>query len=447
VLATKNTLSRRLCYLGLVLFVGTTVAIVALGVGWRWVVLWGLVLFVLVVTTTARSNGDTAMLVAGAAVVWTLAQQGVPLPKTLQPRDGDTVMVAMGDSFMSGEGAPTYFKGTNTEGKNQCRRAPTSYAARLVGSHAAAVPNHLVFLACSGAVAVNIYSEPQQPDDPPGSNGGLTQLANLVQQRDASHLHVEFVLLSIGGNDALFGSIAKTCVLPGNCAALGNAWLDHLSHVESALDVTYAKIAGALPGVRVIVVPYPDPIGDKKCDDATFSPREQVFLDIFTKALNETVRRAAARAGFEYAETMPGALKGIQLCDGRHGKAGVNFLKANPVEGLTEEALNPANWFHNSLHPNKEGHAAMSRTLERWLVDNPHASTPVDGIAGAGADDVAGLGDACRNLSEADLANCTNDWALERTSGFVLSRGWLILIVIAGAWLIALRIVFSWRTQ
>ena len=67
-------------------------------------------------------------------------------------------MVAMGDSFMSGEGAPTYFKGTNTKGKNQCRRAPTSYAARLVGSHAAVVPDHLVFLACSGAVAVNIYS-------------------------------------------------------------------------------------------------------------------------------------------------------------------------------------------------------------------------------------------------------------------------------------------------
>ena len=78
VLTTKNTLSRRLCYVGLVLFVGTTVAIVALGVGWRWVVLWGLVLFVLVVTTTARSNGDTAMLVAGAAVVWTLAQKAFP---------------------------------------------------------------------------------------------------------------------------------------------------------------------------------------------------------------------------------------------------------------------------------------------------------------------------------------------------------------------------------
>jgi hypothetical protein len=123
VLATKNTLSRRLCYVGLALFGGTIVAIVVLGVGWRWVALWGLVLFVMVVTTTARSNGDTAMLIAGAAVVWTLAQQGVPLPKRLQPSDGDTVMVAMGDSFMSGEGAPTYFKGTNTKGKNQCRRA------------------------------------------------------------------------------------------------------------------------------------------------------------------------------------------------------------------------------------------------------------------------------------------------------------------------------------
>jgi lysophospholipase L1-like esterase len=280
---------------------------------------------------------------------------------------------------------------------------------------------------------------------------GLSQLAQLAELRSSGHVDVAFVLLSIGGNDALFGSIARTCVLPGDCSDLGGAWLDHLAQVEGTIKESYGELRAALPDVPVVVVPYPIPLADDRCGYSPFSRNEHRFLQRFTRELDELLRRTAATVGFHYVDTMPDALAGRRVCDDRAGRIGVNVFAANGVSGLTEEVMNPANWFHNSMHPNQRGHAAMRATLLRWLEDHrplaPRATSsndPVRDVIGI-EDVVRDAGDSCRGV--VDVEDCTNDWMLARTSALLLTRGWLLLLCVLGAWLFALQVVRAYRKR
>ena len=76
-----------------------------------------------------------------------------PVPKPA----GSPVIAALGDSFISGEGAASYFEGTNVKGTSECRRAPTAYPNRLVRQPPEVLDDDLVFVACSGDNAIDIY--------------------------------------------------------------------------------------------------------------------------------------------------------------------------------------------------------------------------------------------------------------------------------------------------
>ena len=70
-------------------------------------------------------------------------------------------IVALGDSYMSGEGAGTFFRGTDRGRSDACRRAPTAYPVRVARALAARPPARydgacLTFVACSGARTWNI---------------------------------------------------------------------------------------------------------------------------------------------------------------------------------------------------------------------------------------------------------------------------------------------------
>jgi hypothetical protein len=213
--------------------------------------------------------------------------------------------------------------------------------------------------------------------------------------------------------------------------------------VGATLEATYSAIADALPGVKVAVVPYPVPIAAHGCDWSAFSGREHRFLNRFTARLDATVTRAAAHQGFSVVDTMPGALIGLRLCDGRPGDAGVNFLAANSVFGSLEQSVNPTNWVHNSLHPNARGHEAMRAALVAWLVahpDLPAASPPPDDVAAATVD---GSHSPC--VAAADLDSCTKDWMIRELARVLLTEGLLLLPVLAGAWLVALQLLRMWR--
>jgi hypothetical protein len=129
-------------------------------------VVGGLLLFLFLGAIVANTPADVLIVVAVLALVWASLPRGVSPAEAVVPEAGESVMVALGDSYMSGEGAGRFYNGTNHRHENECRRAPTAYAALIVAEgddDRDAIPDDLAFLACSGAKGVDIYQRAQHP--------------------------------------------------------------------------------------------------------------------------------------------------------------------------------------------------------------------------------------------------------------------------------------------
>jgi lysophospholipase L1-like esterase len=335
-----------------------------------------------VVVWVASSDSDALALVMVAVLAVVVAstpdEQALPDGVTAVP--DEPYFLALGDSYISGEGADAFVPGTNDradneERTNECRQAPTAWPVRLAESPPEGLPSRVLFLACSGAVTENIDVEDRIVN---GTQSGPAELAQFVERRDELG-DPEFVLLSVGGNDAGFSRIGKTCVGPGSCAAVAQQFVDDdepgpsdedpdaaedLASIRDDLLETYRRVGDVLPGVPVIVVPYPRPITKEGSCDVLLDKSERAFIVRFVNELNGIIEETATSRKFLYMDTMEESV--TPLCsDGI--SSGLNFLALSPKVGSEAAALWPPNWFHNSFHPNAEGHAAMFRAAVRWF--------------------------------------------------------------------------------
>lgn len=386
----------------------------------------------------ARSSIDVVFVLAAAAVVWALGHSTVPVPPALDPQAGDRTLVALGDSFISGEGADEFFDGTNTPGVSTCRRAPTAYPVLLLAERGLPA-DRLSFLACSGAKAHQVASDREGTQ--------MAQLADSAVDRN----DVELVLLSIGGNDALFGTISRACLLPIDCTPLADAWADQLAGVSRTLDRTYREVRRELPRARILVVPYPVPLAPSGCPSSAFTDDEHAFLNMFTRQLDTVITDAAHGARLEVVSTMPTALRDLRLCDPAPEGSGVNFLAANSVIGTLEQSLDPTNWVHNSLHPNARGHDAMRAALATYLEQNPEppplppaSATPPSVTTVASL--TAGDDGPCVGETNAALDACASTWMAERAARLVLVHQLLLVPALLAAWALALAAVHLWSS-
>ncbi|HEX3004114.1 MAG TPA: GDSL-type esterase/lipase family protein [Angustibacter sp.] len=364
----------------------------------------------LVWMASSDSAALAVVLVAAGILVWAGAPREVAPDASVQPKRGEPYFLVLGDSYTSGEGAPNYLDGTNRVARNgdrtnECRRAPTAWGLRLARRHPDGVPSRVVFVACSGALTEDIVTTARLGLD--GRPGGPAELGEFARVRDRLGLSAPaFVVVGIGGNDAGFSTVGATCVGPGDCSRIGQRFLDDpdrpdvpaaadpgalpptatrppdedLAAISDDLDAAYDRIRAAVgPGVPVLAVPYPVPLGDAaRCTDGLLQPHERAFLRKFVPQLNGVVAAAAARHGFLYVDSMERALtdEGDALCEGPGAAAGLNLVALNPKGGTARDALDPANWFHNSLHPTPAGHAAMEAAVEHWLAAHPGLTTP-----------------------------------------------------------------------
>ncbi|MEV6105118.1 SGNH/GDSL hydrolase family protein [Streptomyces sp. NPDC051940] len=326
----------------------------------------------LLLAIVSNTHADAALVLAGLCLV-AAAPPEQSLPKELELPAGQRVLVAMGDSFMSGEGADSYFAGTDDAGGNECRRAPSAYAVRTVTSGRSPF-DRLLFLACSGARTTAVVASSDDPEfarPQTGEEGTQTDQIKAL----GSRLRPALVIVSIGGNDAGFGVLAEACLMPGDCDTQGAVFTDNLPKVGRALTETYRSLKKALPqDVPVVAVPYPQPIAATgRCPGVALSKSERDFVRAFTDRLDAVVRSAAEAAGVHYLAEMKDSLAThrLQLCQGRKRGLGVNFVDVKSVNGPATQRFSPAKWLHNSLHPNETGHAAMRDTLETWLAAHP----------------------------------------------------------------------------
>ncbi len=303
------------------------------------------------------------LLVAGVLLVVLIDDSSRPAAsEPLDPHpDSPLQLVALGDSYISGEGAEAYFPGTDETDKdrrNLCHRAPSAYPYLIADE----LGMSLRFTACSGArvgdvIGVDAEGRPAPPQYPlsgEGVYGGhpqVTVLENLTSP--------DAVLLSVGGNDAGFSEIGRTCALaPRPCSRPETAerWLRRLdTHVYPGLVRTYREVRRAARGVPVFVLTYPNPFGPRYCRQLIgVEPDEMAFLrDVFIGELNGTVKAAAKAEGVEVID-LTGALDGYRFCDKEKlSETAINFAKLGRTTGTRFDL---AALIRGSLHPNPRGH-------------------------------------------------------------------------------------------
>ncbi len=423
---------------------------------------------VLIGFTTSRGEWDSIMIAFAFLMIWALAPQNAELPGALQPDPADDapLFVAFGDSYMSGEGADRFFTGTNRADENECRRSPTAWAARLVleprFDFADRVPDEMIFLACSGARVREIWQVNQgaEGSDPAWTGGQIGQFQHRYPDLDLDR--IEFALVSIGGNDANFAKIGQACVVAGDCSEIAQEWLDALegrrpfdpnapeihSTLEAELVRVYRNVREAVGGAPVIVVPYPQPVRPDGCDFTLLAQDEHRFIAGYVDQLNAVIRSAAERAGAFVLDSMPTAIVGGRLCDS--SDRDIHMISPGPVSGALEQSLNPTEWIHNSFHPKPSGHHRMATAAAEWFAgtDLSAAPTPIDGDAHDVPDLPTLLGsppiehcDATDAPARCDYRDEPATWALIQFVDFAMGMEWVVIILVAGAWLISLAVV------
>ncbi|MGP3951549.1 golvesin C-terminal-like domain-containing protein [Streptomyces sp. 7N604] len=171
-----------------------------------------------------------------------VAWDAVAFPKL--PGKPKHQIVAMGDSYSSGEGVSegndnyypetNYRDAQNDSTRNACHRSTKAWSrqATLPGyttsigemedSHSPSMDYHLI--ACSGARTYNILKYPE--------NGELPQI-----QKGYLDQHTSLVTLSIGGNDSRFSYIIQKCLLAFTRASCqGETFDDHDPKIDRDVD-------------------------------------------------------------------------------------------------------------------------------------------------------------------------------------------------------------------
>jgi lysophospholipase L1-like esterase len=397
---------------------------------------------VLVLGIASSTQGDV-LLLAIIVMLFTILTTVGEAENELTPRGREPTLVALGDSYISGEGAEKFIKGTNDAGHNQCRRSPTAYPYIVVDGERKQTDGRLTglaFFACSGATTETVLESGQYDEKPQ-----LEQLKDFVHEHGKPRL----VAVSIGGNDAGFANIAKACIAPGSCAELGEVWLDRLPNVAQKVRRVYDKVREVVgKQVPVLAVPYPEPIGDVECPYWHPLKDERRLLSGFGTELNRAVKWAAGKAGVHYLDKMARVLKDneLRLCDSENvTEIGVNAIRADPIRGAADQILQPWTWLHNSLHPNKDGHMAMAGVLGGWIDDpDPPPDPPRGAFVPATLREAMAPEAPGRHCHDEAARPCDRGdtlWALTQVAREVLKAAPLLLLIVTGSWLIWLAVL------
>ena len=328
-------------------------------------------------------------------------------------------VVALGDSYASGEGAGSYApwsdnNGSVIEANNACHQSANAWIRKTrlpgdsvsIGSRAdAAAPDlDFQFLACSGAQSEDLlpyYSVPEDEDAPKNADeeDGAYPQAGLVSQLDAGYLdtNTTLVTLSIGGNDMHFSEIIKTCVFEflkgagtgfdADCS--GSVLEDDEQNVVDAsnarladdlpesLTTVLAQIRKRAPNAQIAVHGYPK-LFESGSVCVMVGAENQPWLNAFADSMNATIRATAEKADTAgepdifYVDPQS-RFTGHNLCTTPSGLNGLHF-------GVTpgENPLAPDLGFVNgsfvsriSVHPNDYGTTLYSQALEAALAQHP----------------------------------------------------------------------------
>ena len=333
------------------------------------------------------------------------------------PSKPDQFVVALGDSYSSGEGAGDYEpwsdnNGTDISARNSCHVSEDAWIQKTVLpgetspigalSESADANLDFHFLACSGAETENLlpyYSTTgTAPTNGEGEDGRYGQWGGM-SQLDMGYLdeNTTLVTLSIGGNDMKFAPILQACVvayffsLDGDCSDetldgdvddILEASADRFDTIlPASLDAVLTAVRSRAPNAAIALVGYPQIFeGGTQCVNIAEVNRD--WLNDFSVELNDTLSAAANAANVSgqppvfFVDPQP-EFSGHNLCN-TSPTVGINWLTPVLTPGESS-ALIPYDWgfdingtlaSQESVHPNDLGTDLYSDALEDALDDN-----------------------------------------------------------------------------
>jgi lysophospholipase L1-like esterase len=193
--------------------------------------------------------------------------------------------VALGDSYSSGVGAG------NLDGSS-CQRSTNAYPSKWAAAHS---PASFKFVACSGATTADV----------------------LNSQVSALSSSTTLASITVGGNDAGFSDVMQTCVLQSDSSCLSA-----VASAEKIMDDALPGRLGSLfstmhskaPNAHITVLDYPHLyIITSFCPGLSNTKRNA--LNGAAEHLDDTIAKATANAGFEFADVRS-QFSGHELCSG-----------------------------------------------------------------------------------------------------------------------------------
>jgi lysophospholipase L1-like esterase len=322
-----------------------------------------------------------------------------------------TAIVAIGDSFISGEGGRWLGNGSEALGTRSgtdraafgCGALGCEYdAARVYGAseaddchrsdvapiESAPIAVDLkVNLACSGAKARDLW---------PGDEGGTPHFGEPPEADQLAEVaardQVRMVVVTVGANDVGFGELVAECALDWARSPAGQPSTCHHeaeAQIRAALTRATRGVTAALHGVRRVMradgylrsdyrlvamgyaSPFPEGRWFRYPEDGwsrlteggcpLWNADADWAADQATVDLGAALRDAAAATGAEYLD-LTHAFDGHQLCDRRSQRVGAAgpspltaewFRRLSFTQGSTRE----------SLHPNAYGQKVMGMCL------------------------------------------------------------------------------------
>jgi hypothetical protein len=320
-------------------------------------------------------------------VVATLGLSGdhrfpAPTPLPGPPDDGPRVIVAMGDSTVSGEGAGDYEPGTDGEKGNWCHRSPHAsiFQVEVPGVQKA------FNLACSGAPSPQVGL---------GDVEQYTEISQAEQlARIAARNRVMAVVVASGANDdPSFSHVLDSCV---------QAWLGRgqpCSRIvgpqwERRVDRMIPKLTKALRDIRtvmhnagyartdyeLVVQSYAAPVGPgvarglQDLSGCPFLTQDLRWVeDDAVPVLTAGVRTAAANAGARFLD-LSRAGTGREACTSARDPDREWFRRLAVAWDDLQHDDRATHALQESFHPNANGHEQFGRCLAEFLTSTDRAA-------------------------------------------------------------------------
>lgn len=215
------------------------------------------------------------LLTAGAAALATAASTFVPAAAA---PDAAVDYVALGDSYVSGQGAGDYGD------SGSCARSANSFSQLWADANN---PASFEFMSCSGAQTEDV----------------------LANQVGALNTGTDLVSIAIGGNDAGFVSVLQSCFTGGDsgCKEATDEAIGYARNtLPGELDSVYTEIRNRAPSASVVVLGYPHIYKIGGSCSFGISDTSRGYINNASDVLNEVIAERAGTAGFSYADVRPG---------------------------------------------------------------------------------------------------------------------------------------------